>query len=78
MPIKKILSLGMTVPAKTVGPRVPTWIQVNEAKELLLADKQSFEKMKRRWAHVSTQTWNPFAVPGSPAALLPLQSRVSK
>lgn len=32
-----------TILAKTVGLRVPTWSQVNEAKAGLLGDKKTFE-----------------------------------
>ena len=53
-------------PAASTGPRVPTWVQVNQAKDMLLGgDMASFEALKTAWRGRSVQVWNPFAAVGS-------------
>lgn len=61
---------------RTIGPRVPTWSQVNDAKKELLDGSQSdFKALKTAWKHRSVQVWNPFAPVGSDAAKLSRSSR---
>ena len=58
-------------PAASNGPRVPTWAQVNQAKDMLLGgSKGSFEALKTAWSAKSVQVWNPFAIAGSPRVQL--------
>ena len=58
-------------PAASSGPRVPTWAQVNQAKEIILGgSKGSFEALKTTWSGTSVQVWNPFAAVGSPQVQL--------
>lgn len=59
--------------AATMGQRVPRWQHVNTAYELL---KTRLHAEQLKWAGRSVQTWNPFAVPGTPDAQLPRNSRV--
>ncbi len=56
----------------THGPRVPRWVHVNQARDTIVANVAT---SRRQWAGLSVQTWNPFAVPGSPEALQPLGHR---
>ena len=55
----------------TVGPLVPLWSHVNVAKQTLLDDAtpEQFEALRESWSQHSVETWNPFALPGSPEAL---------
>ena len=42
------------------GPRVPTWSQVNQAKDMLCNHGAAgFEQLKTAWRHQSIQVWNP-------------------
>lgn len=57
--------------AATAGPRVPTWTQVNMAKDMLLeGSKTAFEELKTAWSQKSQQVWDPFAELGSDEAML--------
>lgn len=55
----------VSIPAcgATFGPRVPTWVHVNKAKELLLAGNEpDFQRLRAEWVRKgSRQTWNPLA-----------------
>lgn len=55
--------------AASSGPRVPTWQQVNIAKEMMLDHgKDSFKSLKAAWSRQSVQVWNAFAPVGSQGA----------
>lgn len=55
--------------AASSGARVPTWQQVNVAKETMLEHgKGHFEHLKAAWSRRSVQVWNPFAAVGSEEA----------
>lgn len=63
---------------KTVGPNVPTWEQVNNAKDILFDNDGAdpvgrLEVIRKRWIGRSKQVWNPLADVGSVAALNPPQ-----
>ena len=62
-------------PAATSGPNVPTWSQVNQAKDMLTESQGRLDALRIKWAPVSMQTWNPFAAPGSNKAKQPLVDR---
>lgn len=61
------------------GPRVPTWAQVNQAKdECLNYGKGHFDALKAAWSLRSVQVWNPFAAPVSPEVLVARTVRSGK
>ena len=58
-------------PAASTGPRIPTWVQVNQVKDECLGHgKRHFENLKAAWSQRSVQVWNPFAATGSAEAKL--------
>ena len=59
--------------AKTTGPRVPTWAQVNAALDEI--EKVGWAATCSRWGRRGLlHTWNPHANPGSQEARLPWNS----
>jgi hypothetical protein len=54
----------------SVGVDVPTWAQVNHARDELLAPG-ALGPLQRRWRRSTRMHWNPRAAPGSAAALCP-------
>lgn len=61
--------------APTHGPRVPIWVQVNNAKELLTASETKFAEAKVNFAGRTLQTWDCYAKPGTAAAKLPTRGK---
>lgn len=50
---------------------IPTWTQVNAAKDTLLAGEKpgvTLARQKQKWMPMSGQVWNPFTEPGSAEA----------
>ena len=56
----------------TSGAKVPTWEQVNAARDIFreLTDSDLC-RLQKKWRDKSEQTWNPFEAPGDPRALVP-------
>lgn len=59
--------------ALTTARNVPTWAQLNVAKENL-SSKQKILHAVDIWKYTSVQVWNPLAPVGSAAAKVPLTS----
>lgn len=63
--------------AKTTAHNVPIWSQVNRARDELSSD-QRLHASRIPWRFNSVQVWNPYAVPGSAEAKIPLATTASK
>ena len=75
--IPHVFERGVT-PARTRGPNVPTWTQVNTALQTMKDWKGPFEGLRRTCACSSPpQKWNPLAPIGSIEAKQPPTTRPS-
>ena len=59
----------------TSGPSVPTWVQVNVARDMLV---DNIEFHWAAWRGRSTQVWNPFAPRGDPLAFTARTEKTGK
>lgn len=67
--VKHVFERGVQ-PALTRGPNVPTWAQVNAAKDRL-STPHELTTLLAVYKNRTNLRWNPLAQPGSAAALLP-------
>ena len=59
--------------AITAGPRIPTWQQVNVARDMLVTE-WGITTARGRWRQGSVVVWNPLAEPGTPEAYQPART----
>ena len=62
----------------TMGPKIPTWAQINDALDKLTKNESMLPAIRKHWKHLgSVQVWNPRAEFASDEARRPPGGRVT-